>query len=1411
MSCLPSARASLSYFCAQNRASLSAKRRLTAIDLQINKVEAHAGKARRWVGLSLMMVMALVAGATAQSAPSPTFPLTPVSTPSAPVTVQVTFQAGGTVDKVQIVALGASALDFAAGPGASCAGQTLLANQSCQQSVVFTPSAPGVKLGAVVLLDSSNNLLGTTYISGIGQGGLGVLVPGNTVTVAGTYRTYTSARDGIIATSANLWEPQSVVFDGAGNMYIADTFHNKIRMVAPPVGTATAGMISTFAGTGDVGFTGDGGPAKNADLNAPSGVAVDGAGNVYIADSGNNCIRRVSPAGIITTIAGDTKAGFAGDGAIANTQNTEFDNPVGLTVDIAGNLYIADNANQRIRRIDAATGIITTVAGNGASSGLGDGYGTYSGDNGPATAAGLSLPYAVAFDAAGNMFIPDSTNHCIRRVDATTHIITTVAGTGGKAGYKGDGAAATAALLNNPSGVAVDAAGNLYISDTANSAIRKVNFASGKISTLIVNGQGNALPPSNAGSLGPVLVYAPIGLYVDGKGNLYFADRYNMLVRVVEGNAGVLNFTATPVFLGQQSTTSQVQTVENDGNAPLALTSLTNDPNALIDPATTTCVVAVSISQDASCNIGAFFAPSTSVAVPPGKSQFQVNGNVNAEGTTPNSPLDVIVAGNAAPSNATQVAVTATPAKPTFGQNVTLKAAVTSENAAPTGTVAFTIDGTATVPASINVSSTGSNSSVATFTTTAPIPVGIHAIDAAFTAAKNTDFLPGDGTMNLEVDLATGLTLTSSVTGGTATLGSTVSFTAQVSASSAAGVTPDGTVVFYDGANVIGGPIAIDASGAASFATNSLPVGPHSLTAIFSGDPAKYILGSRAGTLKLDVQGTSTISLNSSPNPSVYGTPVTFAVSVSSTSGTAATGTVTFSDGTTQIGTAALSGNPGAATFTTSALTAGSHSISASYAGDQNNGSSYTSTAQVVNLAATATTLSATPNPGIAGHPVKLVAAVKLTAGTRVPTGTVIFTDASSTTLGSSKVGADGTASVAVTLTPGAHAIAAAYSGDSNAAPSLSNNLPLEVVLATTSVAVTSSGSPVPALSPVTFTAAVTGNGGTPTGAVVFSIDGKAGTPVILDAQGKAAFSTSALVVGNHIVAATYSGDTNDNASASAGLTQVIQAIPTSTNLGTSSTGGTNPQVVLVATVSAASGPVPTGTVTFMNGSTTIGAAPVDSNGVATLMPELAPASYNITAQYSGDSIHGTSTSSAVKVSGIPTGFGMTITPDKVSLSSTENTTITITFNSTNGFADTIGLGCGTLPMGVTCHFANDTVALKADGTAKAQLTIDTNTPLGGGPTAMNSEPRSGGFSLAGLFLPEGLLMGWIGWRFRKRNAAIFTTLLVLALSSVMFVTGCGGFSQKSAAPGTYTIQITGVGTNSNISHYQTISVTITK
>jgi hypothetical protein len=246
--------------------------------------------------------------------------------------------------------------------------------------------------------------------------------------------------DGGPATSASL-SPLGVAVDAAGNLFIAD---RGIRKVA-----AATGIITTVAGTGSSGFSGDGGPATSASL-APYSVAVDAAGNLFIADTNNQRVRKVAAAtGIITTVAGTGAFGFSGDGGPATSASLR--NPEGVAVDAAGNLFIADSLNHRVRKVATATGIITTVAGSGT----------------------FGSPRSVAVDAAGNLFIAEGSSHRVRKVAAATGIITSLAGTG-EVGFSGDGGPALSASLRNPEGVAVDAAGNLFIVDAGNQRVRKV-------------------------------------------------------------------------------------------------------------------------------------------------------------------------------------------------------------------------------------------------------------------------------------------------------------------------------------------------------------------------------------------------------------------------------------------------------------------------------------------------------------------------------------------------------------------------------------------------------------------------------------------------------------------------------------------------------------------------------------------------------------------------------------------------------------------------------------------------------------------------------------------------------------------------------------------------------------------------
>jgi trimeric autotransporter adhesin len=306
--------------------------------------------------------------------------------------------------------------------------------------------------------------------------------------------------DGGPATSAQLSSPLGVAVDSTGSLYIVDSVNNRIRKVS-------GGVITTVAGNGTPGFSGDGGPATSAELRYPSDVAVDSTGNLYITDTNNFRIRKVSK-GVITTVAGNGSPGFSGDGGPATS--AELAASLGIAVDSVGNLYIADSNNSRVRKV--ANGTITTVAGNGLP--LPGSLGS-SGDGGPATSAEVT-PFDVAVDSAGNLYISDANNNRIRKV--SNGVITTIAGNG-TSGFSGDGGPATSAELNNPRGLALDSVGNLYIADISNNRMRKVS--NGVITTIAGNGTSGF-----SGDGGPATSAEMTPYFVAGDlaGNLYFSD-----------------------------------------------------------------------------------------------------------------------------------------------------------------------------------------------------------------------------------------------------------------------------------------------------------------------------------------------------------------------------------------------------------------------------------------------------------------------------------------------------------------------------------------------------------------------------------------------------------------------------------------------------------------------------------------------------------------------------------------------------------------------------------------------------------------------------------------------------------------------------------------------------------------------
>ena len=1359
--------------------------------------------------------------------------------------VTVTARLAGTVKTVEVLTNGATGVaiaapEFAKGSGLlGCNTATLTVGSTCQESVAFTPSYPGLRMGAVVLLDGNGNVLGTTDVSGVGQGGLDVLTPGNQIVIAGVLKEAGGPKNGFLANGTLLRQPASVALDGAGNLYISDSANNEIRMVCFSAASATikgvtcpgAGIVIDIAGTGGTGYGGDNGPASapGVTLNSPSSLSLDGAGNLYIADTGNNVIRKITAAtGEITTVAGDGTLGYAGDGMSATAPGVELNKPWGVTADPAGNLYIADTYNQVIRRVDAVTGIITTAAGNGKLSGDGDGKGTFSGDDGPANVAGLSEPYAVAFDAYGDMFIPDSGNNRIRVVQATNGVltatskITTAVGTGAPGGDCADGLT-SAASLNSPEGVAIDPAFNIYISDTGDECIRKANVTSLQIVQLA---QTADYAITLAGVPDQTEVFEPIGIILDGLGNVYYADYYYMLIDEIQSNVAVLNFQETPIRQGDLSK-SQIQVVENDGNASSILTGISSDQNAQIDAGTTTCnPIPYTLPEDQDCNIGAVFAPS--VNIDPGTLPGTVIGNLYVTDNTVNSKLDIVLVGDATPVNSTNIVLTSDPNPSAFAQNVTLMATVTTgpNTGALNGAVTFsdTFGGKTTqLAAPVTVNASG----IATFITST-LAVGVHTISASYGGDTNNHLKSQTPATVTQTVYEATQTIVTAVPASPSPLGQNVTFTATVTAPNGGGQALNGTVTFTDSLVTFSDNTVTLNGGVATFTTNTLVQGVNVITATFAPNVTNLVYPS-LGMLKQDVVAPSTMALTSAPNPSTYGTQVVFTVAVPDEGNTAATGKVNIvivqSGQTTPIYplTVTLAGNPATGTASISTLPVGTYTATATYAGDSNYaaGSGTLAIPQEVIQVQTATKLNAVPNPGIAGNPVAISATVAPVTGAVSPTGTVTFTDTfngTTTTLGAGAItlSKTGTAIVNQAFAPGTHSIVASYAGDADDAPSTAT-LSLVIDQATTSTVVTATPSPALVGSTITFTASVATNpkGGTPTGAVNFLANGTIalGTASV-DATGKASATNATLAAGSYQITAVYVGDTNDSGSTSAAITEVVGVIPTDTTLSTATATGANSQTILVSTVQNAgvNGPIPTGTVTFQSGATVVGSATLNADGVATLTPNVGAGTFTIIAYYQGDATHAPSQSTPITITSTGSSFTITVTPNPVAVATTQNANVTVSLTSVSGFTDTIGLGCASLPAGVNCHFSSISVPLAANATVTAQLTIDTNNPLGGGATAMNRQTVARKSALAGLFLPFSLFLGWILWRFRKRNASIWSLLLILALSgAAMLATGCGGFTQNCAAPGTYTFQVVGVGANSNITEYQNVTLNITK
>ena len=1332
------------------------------------------------------------------------FAATAVGT-STPVTqtVTVNLQAAGTVAKVEVLTVGAPNLDFTESGADNCAG---ISSGSCQVTVAFAAKYPGARNGAVVLLDAASNTLGTQYLTGIGQGSLAVMVPGAVSIAAGKVGEWTLVNDGGPATQADLYLPSGVVVDGAGNLFIADSHHNRVREVF--AAGANAGTITTVAGNGSAGYDGTATVATATSLNQPGGVAIDGAGNLYIADTNNNVIRKVNLAtGAISTVAGTGAPGYTGDGALATAAT--LNSPEGIAVDAAGDLYIADTNNDAVREVAAATGKIATIAGDGT------GAPGFAGDGGLAISAKLNAPYGVALDAAGNLYIADSGNNRVRVVN-TSGNIGTFAGNGTPA-YLGDGGAATSAELYSPLGVACDPAGNVYIADARNYVVRKVNAASHIITTIAganatdtyVDGKGNFSygngQNGDAFSGGGIAtgagIYAPYGIAVDQAGNLLVAEYFDHLIRKVSANQATLFFQ--PELWQNQVSSPQNQSIENDGNATLTFSAVAPDPNAAVAASGTTCTTTSTVAVDASCVVAAEFAPTSTTLTNP------LVGNVNLTGDTANSPLDISIVGQALGLNGAIVTLTSSLNPSAYGQavtlNVTVKQDPNSTQGTPTGTVTYsdTFQGATTTLGTQTLDGSG-NAGLQV----SSLAVGTHVITANY-GGDTYYSASASNPLSQVVQEQVTVVVTNIGGGNPSSYGATVTFSAAVSVSG--GIPVSGAVSFYNNGNYLGSSTL--SGNVATYSTATLPVGSNSITASYTDSNN---VTATSSVLKQVVQQNTATALTSSANPVIHGMPVTFTTVVTATGTTAPTGTVTFYDGTTQIGTGTLTASgttTAVATFQTSSLAAGTHSITASYGGDAND---FTSTSaalsETVNIAASTTALAASANPSIAGKPLTLTATVTTNGGTAA--GTVNFYNGA-TLLGSGTLNATGVATfTSATLPVGSYSITANYAGDSNDTGSTSAALALSVIQATTGVKLVASSPAVQVTAPVTFTATVTGNGAVPTGSVTFMDGANTLGSVAANAGGVAAYTTSSLSVGAHTITAVYGGDANDAGSTSSGVTETVTAYATQTSLVASATSmNTDQELTLLTTTVSSSGGAVTGTITYMNGTTTLGTATVGANGAATFSLNPPAGSYSITAHYSGDALNAPSISNAVTVNvSLATEFTIGLNPTSMSLQTTKSGQLTINLGSQDGFTDKIALGCDSLPYSVSCNFSNNDFTLNANGTASVTMTVDTNSPLASGGQARNEGLSGGGGMLAAWLFPGAALFGFAFRRFRKNSAALRALVVIAMLAgTTSLMTGCGGFSLNSAKPGNYVIQVTATGTQTGVTHVANLTLTVTQ
>lgn len=1215
---------------------------------------------------------------------------------AAPLTVTVTMSRGGVAATPAVLTQGLTGLDFGMAAGGTCAaGTTYNAGDRCTVVVTFAPKYPGLRSGAVVVKASDGTLLARQLLSGSGVGGLETLVPGQIDTVAGS-GAWIYTGDGVAATAAPIFLPMGLVVDAGGNLLISDSNNARIRRV-----DGQTGLISTIVGTGTPGYAGDGGPAAQAQVSAPAALALDGAGDIYFVDTGNHAVRRVDAvSGLITTVAGVLGSqGYTGDGGAATAAQLSL--PEGLALDAAENLYIGDTGNDALRVVSLATGVIQTMAGTGAAG--------FNGDNRPAAGAQLDGPWGIAIGADGAVYVADSGDHRVRKI-SVGRTITTVAGTGLK-GFGGDGAAAAAAMLDTPVALAFDPAGDLYIADSGNNRVRKVSGLTGKIAT--VTGTDSEQFAGDGGPADQASLYGPYALHLDQGGNLLISDMFHNRVRRISSNQVRLIY---PTMRVGKISAPKLVTVENDGNA--ALTSTVPVLNsAALDVATTTCSAGTAVALGANCALGIEFTPTV---VGPA-----VTGSVTAGSDAGNSPVIANLVGEVLSVDPTALSLVTSANPSLLGATVKFTATVTGSGSGWTGAVTFT-DGQARLCVANLVPGGTATCSVSTLT------LGTHTVGASY--AGDT-FDAGSTASPLTQVVKQAATLALTVAPNPVIVTNNVTLTL---AASGPGLTPTGTVVFYDGGTALGSAV-LSGSGGATYSTLQLTPGTHALSVQYAGDSAT-VAGVSNVVNEVVQQAPTVTALASSAATVAVGTTVTLTATVTVQGGPAPTGTVTFKSGTTTLVTAALGSN-GVATLTLSSLAPGVQNLVATYNGDtDDSGSASAPLVETVQQIGTTTVLATDANPAHALASLHLTATVTMAAGSVADgaiTGLVTFSEGS-VVLGTAAVDANGNALLELsTLAVGQHTITAVYGGSTNYSGSGSASLIETVAQARTTTTLAGNAS-VLAGTAYTLTATTTFPAAVGSGTVTF-LD--AGTRIgvgTVNSQGVATLTITTLAVGGHVILAQYGGDSNYAGSRSVPLAMTVEQDPTTTAV----TAGPSPaaesqSVTLTATVSAVSQNF-TASVNFLDGGATIGTAMVSPGGVATLTTtSLSLGTHAITAVYGGDTNHEASISGPaselivqsvamlVAASANPSTSGTSLTfSSKVAGSpGSPIPTGTVTFLDGSSV-----LGTGTLDATGVATFTTSTMAV---GTHAITATYAGDPHYGAGSAAMTETVQSAGTQIA--------------------------------------------------------------------------------